>query len=177
MPNLAPLQKHTYTCATILPFQTTQQLTNHSWITQESNAIVYTKFLDLHTEVNTWLHITREKKKRCLTLLEQNFMKSESNVYWTVHHCNSWGIKNQLDVTCYLYFTYYLLNMCFNLQTGHHQTSPAANPNTQRKENMITDVVIHQHSRGLLKIDILMFETCWANNKWNKDNKWHQVGF
>jgi len=54
MPNLAPLQKHTYTCVTILPFQTTQQLTNHSWITQESNAIVYTKFLDLHTEVNTW---------------------------------------------------------------------------------------------------------------------------
>ena len=28
------------------------------------------------------------------------------NVYWTVHHCNSWGIKNQLDVTCCLYFTY-----------------------------------------------------------------------
>ena len=24
-----------------------------------------------------------------------------SNVYWTVHHCNSWGMKNQLDVTCY----------------------------------------------------------------------------
>ena len=34
----------------------------------------------------------------------------QSNVYWTVHHCNSWGVKNQLDVT-YLYFTYYLLNM------------------------------------------------------------------
>ena len=24
---------------------------------------------------------------------------------------DSWGIKNQLDVTCYFYFTYYLLNM------------------------------------------------------------------
>ena len=36
---------------------------------------------------------------------------SATNVYWIVHHCNSWGIKNQLDVTCYLYFTYYLLNM------------------------------------------------------------------
>ena len=22
-------------------------------------------------------------------------------VYWTVHHCNSWRIKDQLDVTCY----------------------------------------------------------------------------
>ena len=26
-----------------------------------------------------------------------------SNVYWIVHHCNSWGMKNQLDVTCYLF--------------------------------------------------------------------------
>ena len=35
----------------------------------------------------------------------------QSNVYWTVHHCNSWGIKNQLDVTC-LYFTY-ICSTCF----------------------------------------------------------------
>jgi len=30
----------------------------------------------------------------------------------------------------------------------------------RRTENKMTDVVIHQHSRGLLKIDILMSETC-----------------
>ena len=29
--------------------------------------------------------------------------RKPSNVYWTVHHCNSWGMKNQLDVTCYLF--------------------------------------------------------------------------
>jgi hypothetical protein len=28
-----------------------------------------------------------------------------SNVYWTVHHYNSWGIRNQLDVTCDIYYT------------------------------------------------------------------------
>ena len=39
---------------------------------------------------------------------------------------------------------------------------------TQRTENKTTDVVIHQHSRKLLKIDILESETCWAHNKWNK---------
>ena len=33
---------------------------------------------------------------------EINYDISESNVYWTVHHCNSWGMKNKLDVTCYL---------------------------------------------------------------------------
>jgi len=25
-------------------------------------------------------------------------------------------------------------------------------------------------------MDILMSETCWANKKWNKNSKWHQVG-
>ena len=40
--------------------------------------------------------------------------------------------------------------------------------NTQRTENKTPDVVIHQHSRKLLKMDILMSETCWAHNKWNK---------
>ena len=40
--------------------------------------------------------------------------------------------------------------------------------NTQRTENKTIDVVIHQHIRKILKMDILMFETCWAHNKWNK---------
>ena len=35
-------------------------------------------------------------------------------------------------------------------------------------QNKTTDVVIHQHSRKLLKMDILMPETCWVHNKWNK---------
>ena len=35
-------------------------------------------------------------------------------------------------------------------------------------QNKTTDVVIHQQSRRLLKMDILMTETCWAHNKWNK---------
>ena len=54
-------------------------------------------------------------------------------------------------------------------QNQLHQIS-----NTQRTENKTTDVVIHQHSRKLLKMDILMSETCWAHKKWNKttsDNK------
>ena len=35
-------------------------------------------------------------------------------------------------------------------------------------QNKTTDVVIQQHSRKLLKMDILMSETCWALKKWNK---------
>ena len=48
------------------------------------------------------------------------------------------------------------------------KTARTKSSNTQRTENKTTDVVIHQHSRKLLKMDILMSETCWAHNKWNK---------
>ena len=40
--------------------------------------------------------------------------------------------------------------------------------NTQRTENKTTDVVIQQHSRKLLMMDILISETCWVHKKWNK---------
>ena len=48
------------------------------------------------------------------------------------------------------------------------KTTRTKSSNTQRTENKTTDVVIHQHSRKLLKMDILMSETCWAHNKWYK---------
>ena len=46
--------------------------------------------------------------------------------------------------------------------------TPPKISNTQRTENKTTDVVIHQRSRKLLMMDILMSETCWAHKKWNK---------
>ena len=47
-------------------------------------------------------------------------------------------------------------------------TSRNKSSNTQRTENKTTDVVIHQHSRKLLKMDILTSETFRARNKLNK---------
>ena len=51
------------------------------------------------------------------------------------------------------------------------RTPPNANrnksSNTQRTENKTTDVLIHQHSRKLLKMDILMSETCWAHSSYS----------
>ena len=40
------------------------------------------------------------------------------------------------------------------------KTARTKSSNTQRTQNKATDVVIHQHSRKLLKMDILMSETC-----------------
>jgi len=44
--------------------------------------------------------------------------------------------------------------------TDTTQTQPHQISNTQRTENKTTGVVIQQHSRKLLMIDILMSETC-----------------
>ena len=53
-------------------------------------------------------------------------------------------------------------------KTNTTKNQPHQSSNTQRTENETTDVVIHQHSRKLLKMDILISETCWSHNKWNK---------
>jgi hypothetical protein len=44
--------------------------------------------------------------------------------------------------------------------TDTTQTQPHQISNTQRTENKTTDVVIQQHSRKLLMMDMLMSETC-----------------
>ena len=36
----------------------------------------------------------------------------DTNVYWTVHHCNSWRMKDQLDVTCY-FISLLMCSTCF----------------------------------------------------------------
>ena len=56
----------------------------------------------------------------------------------------------------------------FSLQHGHYTKQPHQISNTQRTENKTTDVVIQQHNRKLLVMDILISETCWAHKKWNK---------
>ena len=53
-------------------------------------------------------------------------------------------------------------------KTSTTQNQPHQISKTQRTENKTTDVVIQQHSRKLLVMDILMPETCWAHKKWNK---------
>ena len=53
-------------------------------------------------------------------------------------------------------------------KTSTTQNQPHQISNTQRTENKTTDVVIYQHSRRHLMMDILMSEICWSHNKWNK---------
>ena len=105
-------------------------------------------------------------------------------------------MKDQLDVTCYFISLimcstvsdinipiFRSLRLCWWItasvvlfsvlqasacKTNTTKYQPQQVSNTQRTENKATDVVIHQHSRKLLKMGVLMSETCWAHNKWNK---------
>ena len=77
--------------------------------------------------------------------------------------CNSM----QIFIWCGWFWAVFVLQAeACNTGTTQNQTHQSSN--TQRTENKTTDVVIHQHSRKLLMMDILMSETCWAHKKWNK---------
>jgi len=74
-------------------------------------------------------------------------------------------MKDQLDVTCY-FISLIILQAEAQLQPAKWTPPKIArtkSSNTQRTENKTIDVVIHQHSRKILKMDILMSETCWAH--------------
>ena len=50
--------------------------------------------------------------KRNFKILNYLLNATKSNVYWTVHHCNRWRMKDQLDVTCY-FISLLMCSTCF----------------------------------------------------------------
>jgi hypothetical protein len=44
----------------------------------------------------------------------------QPDVYWTVHHCDNWRIKNQLDAT-YYFIVLLICSTCFGHYYAHHQ--------------------------------------------------------
>jgi len=80
------------------------------------------------------------------------------------------GIKGLISKTCWAHKKWNKIasDISFSQQHDTTQTQPQQISNTQRTENKTTNVVIQQHSRKLLMMDILMSETCWAHKKWNK---------
>ena len=73
------------------------------------------------------------------------------------------------DNTWNFSFTNHIYSTCASAcKTSTTQNQPQQISNTQRTEKKTTDVVMQQHSRKLLMMDILMSETCWAHKTWNK---------
>jgi len=88
-------------------------------------------------------------------------------------------IFRSLRLCCWTTTLAVLFLDCCVLELGCDSTlaEPHPNSNTQQSKNNTANVVVQQHSRKLLKMDILMPETCWVSKKWSKCNKWHLVGF
>ena len=114
-----------------------------------------------------------QRERELLLLLKTRFC--ESNVYWTVHHCNSWGMKNQLDVTCY-FISIIMRSTCFE-QYIHLQEPATLLMNYHISRLVLSSLCVAVFAATdiwcfscyrLLKMDILMSKTCWAHNNWNK---------
>ena len=82
-------------------------------------------------------------------------------------------IFRSLRLCCWITASVVLFSVHYVLELQPAKRTPpntnrSKSSNTQQTENKTTDAVIQQHSRKLLKMDVLMSETCWAHNKWNK---------
>ena len=68
-------------------------------------------------------------------------------------------LKNKKPTRCHLFYL---------PAAGSPDTTlaePHPNSNTKQSKNNTANVVVQQHSRKLLKMDILMPETCWVSKK------------
>ena len=62
-----------------------------------------------------WKVTVLEVKMKCAAVATASHCQTDNlqfNVYWTVHHCNSWRMKDQLDVTCY-FISFLMCSTCF----------------------------------------------------------------
>ena len=101
--------------------------------------------------------------------------------YWittsVVLYCKDGWFSVSVSLRCVVVCVWCQWKYAYQPQQSH-KTHHTKHTTTHRKvtlmlkhpslQNKTTDVVIHQHSRKLRKMDILMSETCWGHTKWNK---------
>ena len=92
--------------------------------------------------------------------------------------CKEYHTQTNIMITKYNRYLSESIKIHLPTTTKRQNTSHQTHTTIHRKftltlirpslQNKTTDVVIQQHSRKLLMIDILMSETCWAHKTWNK---------
>ena len=88
---------------------------------------------------------------------------------WITTSVVLFSVRCVLEIWCGWFWVVFVLQTeASACKTSTTQNQPHQISNTQRTENKTIDVVIQQHSRKLLMMDILMSETCWAHKTWNK---------
>jgi len=64
-------------------------------------------------------YLTRNKCENVLLATKSHKLVFLCDVYWTVHHCDNWRIKNQLDAT-YYFIVLLTGSTCFGHYYAHH---------------------------------------------------------
>ena len=70
----------------------------------------------IHPTVQT---VTAESKCEYVPVQRLTNLKKVYDVCWTVHHCDNWRIKNQLDATYFIVLR--IGSTCFGHYYAHHQ--------------------------------------------------------
>ena len=78
------------------------------------------------------------------------------------------SIIGSLRLCCWITSSVVLFSVCARVAVVLQTATRAPLKTSRTKSPTHNDVVIQQHSRKLLMMDILMSETRWAHNKWNK---------
>ena len=83
---------------------TSTRLTRSTVYLKWTNSLIYDSF-------NNAVRLSKGPQPLPKSVLHRVWSRV-SNVYWTVHHSNSWRIKDQLDVTCY-FISLLMCSTCF----------------------------------------------------------------
>ena len=88
---------------------------------------------------------------------------------WITTSVVLFSVRCVLEIWCGWFWILFILQAeASACKTSTTQHQPHEISNTQLIKNKMTDVVIQQHRRNLLMMDILRSETCWAHKKWNE---------
>ena len=140
----------------------------------------YNKYTALLAGANTYYLIVEELETNLMSLVMFITLNICSTCFSEIHQTQTYAMNT---ITYHIEINYNTPTNHNRQQSTSHQTAPLHTVKSHKLQkhlslqNKATDVVNRHYSRKLLKMDILMFETCWANIKCNKHNKWHQVGF
>ena len=68
--------------------------------------------IDKQEVLDRWKQYFADLMKTDKKIADRTQEESESYVYWTVHHCDSCRIRDQLDITCY-FISLLMCSTCF----------------------------------------------------------------
>jgi len=86
------------------------------WVTKATHTYTHTQTFGLCKAYYYFATTVVTRTRVSVTFIR---VWSVFDVYWTVHHCDNWRIKDQLDVTCY-FIVLLIGSTCFGYNYAYH---------------------------------------------------------